>query len=125
MFEGPEHEPYLALCREMRLERNLGEGDYYGQFYSGEMVASLWDGSVLADEAAWWLPRLDQWLAMLGAAGVRNIGFWTGDDYAKCGALLQVSPYEGWDPGDLETASTREEAAARLWCALTGRTVPA
>jgi len=71
-----------------------------------------------------WLPRLDQWLAMLEEAGVHDIGFWTGDGYAKCGVLLQVTPYEGWDFGDLETASTPEEAAARLWLAVTQKSPP-
>lgn len=123
---GPEHASYVALCRELRLERERGFelGDWW-------VWLTLEDPPILVDEGFLrtvfalidlqiWIPRLDQLLAMLEVAGVRDVGFWAFDDRTKCG-VLTAGDFDGISYGDLETAPTREEAALRLWMAVSER----
>lgn len=140
MFEGPAYESYIALCRALRLERTLEPGDWCFEFgatsyWTGadrpELYApvrwpsaspvSLPRGTV--DAGSVWLPHLDQWLDKLEEAGVRDIGFWSGDGYGKCCVLAIDYDTGAIEFADLETAPTRAEAAARLWMAVTGRSV--
>ena len=135
MFEGEAHRSYVQLCRELRLQRERVEpGDL-------ALVAYGPDRPAVADPGAWnhvpsgftahggryregdvWLPRLDQWVQLLAEAGCQDIGFWSGPDFGKCG-VLTPGDFDGISYADLETAPTREEAAARLWMSVTGRTV--
>ena len=136
MFDGPEHQSYIALCRELMLERKLEEGDWFvlGQ----HTTAFVW--SALITATAWndhfhnipepgiarpiWLPRLDQWLAMLEEAGQPDIAF----ERTLAGRWECGRPIPEGDGRTIELVPTsglkhtREEAAARLWMAVTGRT---
>jgi hypothetical protein len=142
MFAGPEYASYVALCRELRLERALQDGDFVddgvrpGVQVCGVTVAPgvMWHGGV-------WIPRLDQWLAMLEEAGADQVlveRVEPNDDYGPGGyicftvedghdGLSRLKPeYEGGWPGFYALCRpTPEEAAAQLWRAVTGRTVPA
>lgn len=76
-----------------------------------------------------WLPRLDQWLAMLEEAGHPEISF---EDMRKTGGpkpgwWATTAEYTPMGRGNMNPGigPTREEAAARLWCAVTGRMVTA
>jgi hypothetical protein len=125
VFEGPEYESYLALCRELRLERALQDGDFVddgvrpGVQMCGVTVAPgvMWHGGV-------WLPRLDQWLTMLedsvppwdGAAP------WVGVALRRHGRVwfatdLGLEGREGYS----RSGDSPEEAMARLWIAVTGK----
>jgi hypothetical protein len=148
MFEGPEYESYIKLCRELRLERMFEKGDALARPFnvlaedkvSGTGLRPVdieWGirvygpdeqhevGDQAAPPALIWLPRLDQWLAMLEEAGA---GDWM--TFLKHGSW----PEPGYQPTityelrcqnrqDWSIAPTREEAAARLWVAVTGRLV--
>lgn len=116
---GPEYASYIALCRELRLKREVARGDYVAWHVGGDPL--LWAADQSPSSDIWvWLPRLDQLLLMLEGKGVRDVGFWALDDCAKCGALTP-GDFDGISYGDLETATTREEAALRLWIAVTRR----
>src|SRR5215471_15945513 len=134
MFEGPESASYIALCRELQLQRVKFEpGDWctfdVGGGSSGPYLIELDDEGASTDFVHprnhgryIWLPRLDQWLAMLEEA------------YAAKWKEATAGPCR---PGQarkmaldmLAVASERfpresiEEIAARLWCAVTGRAV--
>lgn len=112
MFDGPEHASYIALCRELRLERELRDGDFVALPYAGREVhvcgVSVAPG--VMEHGGVWLPRLDQWLAMLEAAGADAVALISsGGSY-----IVKAHAAEADGP-------TREEAAARLWLAVTGR----
>jgi hypothetical protein len=150
MFDGPECASYIALMRELRLPREFDDGDYYTAPVPVSPIAP--DGfEVLiwvdlyrwprATEESVWLPRLDQWLGMLEEAGADQVlieHVEPHDDYGPGGyicftleeghdGLSREKPdYEdGWHGFYALCRPTREEAAARLWMAVTGRTVPA
>jgi hypothetical protein len=146
MFDAPGYASYIALCRELQLEHRFEAGDWWVTVHDtpiawrlpGHEPVYISDPNLCNDDGGnfpgyqdehqsyVWLPRLDQWMAMLGEAGCPDIGMWAGDGYAKCGVLIPgASVYDGIAFADLETAPFREEAAARLWCAVTGRKVTA
>jgi hypothetical protein len=128
MFAGPEYASYVQLCRELLLERELQQGDFYVEFQDALRLASVhvyapvvWPSKspVVVPRGSpakgtVWLPRLDQWLAMLEGIGVRLMAFEPlppDEDHAT----------ETWNcaaRGVLGVGVTREEAAARLWMAL-------
>lgn len=136
-FSKPEYASYVALCRKLRLERGFQEGDLYtpGIGYRlldprhtvlrhGGPDHAQFDGIPSSTEERgkkgkqmWaWLPQFSDWLDMLEAAGCRVIR--THDMRDHLGYRV------AWDEpnGYAVTAPTREEAAARLWNAVTGRT---
>lgn len=119
LFSGPEYASYIALMRELALEHEYDEGDYVC-WTKDPIEIEILMGWRPQESAYIWLPRLDQWLAMLEQAGIEDISFWTGDGYAKCGVLLPTDDDGGIECGDLETAPTHEEAAARLWMVVAG-----
>lgn len=129
MFTGPEYASYIALTRELRLEREWQNGDWYGFRFHVSI-----DGEPLREDSAvvlyqtgddvytqgetWWLPRLDQWLDLLEEADARYFRFYDG------ARVKSHSP--GWHASCLvhdgpstrvfdEIGPTREEAVARLW----------
>jgi hypothetical protein len=124
MFEGPEYESYIKLCRELRLERELQEGDWLvyetgpgdplvtpEHWLSGDPV----EACRLTPSDILWLPRLDQWLAMLEEAGLtevtlrrNDVGYW---------ALGENDVAHQW--GSSPATDTPEEATACLWVAVT------
>jgi hypothetical protein len=148
MFDGPEYEPYIALCRELRLEREFEECDHYAAFWNpwegsapppkvttwtnakqDWSAARTWfdRGSTSARDVVW-LPRLDQWLTMLEEAGWMEVRF------SPSAYLMDESPvfwriegsgidrrYNVHTTVEYTDLRTREEAAARLWMAVTGR----
>lgn len=134
MFEGEEYRSYIRLCRELRLGRLFEEGDWYWTttVHEPEGFAAVWDAGYSverrASDAKLWLPRLDQWLAMLEEAGREQLPkHWlSGFSLYPCGGSLE---YEAGccisqaGPQYTVVAPTREEAASRLWMAVTGRTV--
>jgi hypothetical protein len=127
LFSGPEYASYIALCRELRLERDLQEGDWY--FHESlrpdqeEGWVLLAAGDERAESFEVWLPRLDQWLAMLEEAGADCPEF---DRETTTGHyVLRRGMPDEWGHSQYGTGQTREEAAARLWRAVTGRTGPA
>lgn len=129
MFESEAYRSYIALCRELRLERKVKEGDWLTSRWKSRSGWSEWsdlgmcndDGGGCHNANFWetedqgeeivWLPRLDQWLAMLEEAGVDSITI-----HRMPGYGYRVA----WDApnGYACTYSTREEAAARLWMAV-------
>lgn len=127
MFATPEYASYVQLCRELRLEREFDDGDYYTAPVPVSVIAPegfevlIWVGLFRlphATEDCIWLPRLDQWLATLEEAGVKALAFIgiPGEEGWICQPYTE--PHEGRGP-------TREEACARLWMAVTGRAVTA
>jgi hypothetical protein len=115
LFDAPKYASYIALCRRLRLEWTWRQGDYY-QSPELDAVILLGAGGPPRHTAVP-LPRLDQWLAMLEEAG------WTYHLTAR------VPGYAIWGNGPdskagREEAGTPEEAAARLYCAVTGRPAP-
>lgn len=129
MFKAPEYASYRYLCRELRLERDLESGDLYHE--SNALVDKVhiyapvvWPPHSRVTlprgneaEGTVWLPRLDQWLAMLEEAGyadfylyIRRPGTWS----ASCGDWCDNPRFEAEGP-------SREEAVARLWMAVVGR----
>jgi hypothetical protein len=125
MFNAPEYASFIALCRDLRLERKPFEyGDvwcFWKPVSTGPFIQGA-SGNEGADEFAIWIPRLDQWLAMLEEAGHGEVSLipfmraamdrW-GVRLTKQGGIMD---FEG---------ATREEAAAHAWCAVTGRAVTA
>src|SRR5215831_3633976 len=78
MFEGPEYESYIALCRELRLEHIFGQADWAfvedpESENGGVVTTRLVHEGERAGDTVVWLPRLDQWLAMLEEAGYEFI----------------------------------------------------
>lgn len=133
LFEGPEYASFIALCRELRLERVYWQpGDlrwhpranpsaWPGQIMVISDSESAEAASIAGNREAVWLPRLDQLLAMLEEAGARSL------------TLEPLPPDEDhptatWNcagRGAVGVGRTREEAAARLWLAVTGRQLTA
>ena len=128
MFDGPEYEPYIRLCRELRFERKWQVGDYVSVTEHGTFACGIVAGSdrPTGNGDPVWLPRLDQLLAMLEEVGVAEIAF---EQYPD-------APHEPWACCPVREVDvgvhmiyalseftflgfTREEAAARLWCAVT------
>jgi len=144
LFSGPEYGSYVALMRELRLERKFEEGDYaaWAGSPAGPWTVLLTDGAAAhaghramfgygPGDQAWsvWLPRLDQLLAMLEDAGRPRIWFdprpWPAGHALVTWETYITKPGQCWVAMSHEEASpespTREEAAARLWIAITGR----
>src|SRR5262249_40412619 len=125
MFDAPEYESYIALCRELRLEHIFGQADWAfvedPESESGGVVTTrlIFEGERAGDTVVW-LPRLDQWLAMLEEAGVAMVQFVSRPLYRNPGyQIIAIAP--GQEPPMPLQALTREEAAARLWMAVTKR----
>lgn len=115
VFEGEKYVSYIALMRELRLEHEFADGDWFidsagfvGLYYS----ASISYGDEPRDAIP--LPRLDQWLAMLEAAG------WVFHLTARQPGYAIWASREGLH--GREEGPTPEEAAARLWMTVTGKT---
>lgn len=138
MFDAPAYASYIALCRELNLTKDRAEpGDIAliwlhhddppwvsagGEWYSEQGFSAHgghWRRDVLGKEGDGdiWLPRLDQWLTMLEEAGVLGV------DLEKLGACYFATDHTpGTDrEGYTRVGDTREEAAAHLWMAVTGR----
>ena len=125
-FSDPEYASYVALCRELLLEREFDDGDFYTAPVPISVIAPegfevlTWVyrfGLPNATEDCVWLPRLDQWISMLEEVGFREIRLWpTG----RCqhGDCWRMDTADGPDKDRWlvsRPCDTREEAAARLW----------
>jgi hypothetical protein len=120
-FSAPAYEPYVTLCRELRLERKLQLADAVWSERDGvDYWFSMQTGRPNVHYT--WLPQLTDWLDMLEAAGCPNIAFMRGDGYCKC-AVLELHRVDDVvveaSLSDIETAATDVEAAGRLWIAVT------
>lgn len=145
MFEGPEHASYIELCRALGLEREYEEGDYAAwrggpeeswqvllidavRGHVGHRARLGYGPGGLADSV--WLPRLDQWLAMLedepDGCDVATIRKSMRMDEAKEHYVGVIFAATSTNRPDIEPVwvPTREEAAAKLWMAVTGREEP-
>lgn len=153
MFDTEPYQEYVTLCRELRLERDFEEGDWYAAYDDLEVLGvyirlvtedAMPGFSTVAWSEVRWLPRLDQWLSKLEEAGVRNVAFQTlspteSSPFEELGGPLRPiilppdAPRYGCidlnQIGDVKRAwpygACREEACARLWLAVTGRVVTA
>lgn len=132
MFDTEAHRPYLALMRELRLEREVEQGDWI-EVASLDGLRSIQvrraPGRQVGRTGAVWLPRLDQWLVMLEealaspyrrTAGGDPPAFLAGSNWARRQALGMLQVRAEHCPDE-----SIEEAAARLWLAVTGRAVTA
>ncbi len=124
MFEGEAHRSYLALGRDLRLEREFEEGDWY--LYDlpgdpGDKPALVTDNSLTGPRLARgryvWLPLLHQWIGMLREVGVDAVVLVYDARWGWSAQIDRPVFPPAWTP-------TPEEAAARLWAVLTGR-IPA
>ena len=101
MFEGEAYRSYVALCREMRLARSMVPGDWYASNHRGDVPTVVGEHQGLdartplyEDDSDYvWLPRLDQLLDMLDAAGFPYVEVWRcGGSYSRpmyvCGGAL-------------------------------------
>lgn len=156
LFDGPEHVPYLKLRREMRprLDREFRQGDWcchsssagYGATLVYPEDITIWDrvqtlrGPDRASDEYVWVPRLDQWLNMLEAAGVIGVAFQRladayynfnrAGDPIRSTAISSPSDLPRYACFDCEPerkpmaphpcGSSREEAAEYLWREATG-----
>jgi hypothetical protein len=131
LFDGPEYASYIALCRELRLERTIEPGDWsadFGDVFMEEPALQVHvarppgTASVTLPRdtlaiTSIWLPRLDQWLAMLEEAGADCPEF---DRETTTGHyVLRRGMPDEWGHSQYGTGPTREEAAARLWVIVT------
>ena len=127
MFNTPEHKSYIALCRDLWLERQFEEGDWYayvddGPIRNGQKVVAWFDEVSEVNAAgpdAFWLPRLDQWLGMLEEAGEDDV------QIQRCGNQMEPLYHAAGRRGNpvrVSNGPTREEACARLWMAVNART---
>jgi hypothetical protein len=131
MFEDPE---YIAFCRELRLEHKFEIGDYFIDFWDGftehqvQLVTDQMQAlqlsrqeSAIVDPVGGtvWAPRLDQWFAMIrstwASGGGPDICLW-GDDEVGFGCETDYKSVQVRGEGH-----TPEEAAGRLWMAVTGK----
>lgn len=119
LFDAPEYESYIALCRELRLERTFELGDWVVYATDTTDVLAFDDNRDpnRTAEGVVWLPRLDQWLAMLEEAGVEGVVLERLGSIFFATDRTPVTHSEGY----ARRGNTREEAAARLWMAVTGR----
>lgn len=110
----PERDPYLALCREIGMTHKLVAGDWYWSppprgyvaCCHGFKLRTSWQQADLI-----WLPRLDQWLAMLEGAGFLEINIWR----TSAGWQMSASKADRWLASG--PCPAPEEAAGRLWVA--------
>ena len=142
---------YIAFCLELRLERKFEDGDWfwwpgddhfpegvYCQNQAAQFEHDIPQVTLPGDEQtdpygeqpnplAVWLSRLDQWMSMLEEAGYLSVWFYPEEDtglwrvetmWSKERRRAYPRPEfdEVWGEGP-----TREEAAARLWMAVTGQ----
>ncbi len=131
MFEGEAHQSCLALCRELHLERDFEEGDWFwwpggpsrtrvnapGQgwdegVYCLNGTATDEGGIPEADQRdrqdCIWLPLLHQWIALLRVAGVDAVHLVYDPQWGWSAQVTRPIFKPAWAP-------TPEEAVARLW----------
>ena len=82
MDSWPFRPEYVTFCRGLRLEREFGEGDYYTAPVPVSVIAPggfevlVWVALYrlpMATERCVWLPRSDQWDAMLERLGYLEV----------------------------------------------------
>src|SRR2546429_166716 len=114
----------------MALERHPEPGDYYANLWASftqyevkiitpQQIGWIALPDLLEAGGSIWLPRLDQWYAMIRATWARGGGpsiHLYGDDEAGYGCETDDRSVTVRGEGE-----TPEEAAGRLWMAVTGR----
>ena len=126
MFEGPEYESYIALCRELRPEHIFGQADWAfvedpESENGGVVTTRLVHEGERAGDTVVWLPRLDQWLATLEEAGGYVVRFTRIDKPTPAYAIDALLERQPQSEHARMVAPTREETAARLWMTVTRR----
>lgn len=137
-FAGPAHKSYIALCRELRLEREIREGDWWVDDLDGKVKCGSSMSEYLRNQPAMqmlpqrpdvvWVPTLADWLSMLEEAGYADVRIFrepfptiSPPWYTARRGRIAANDFTG-EPA---CGPTREEAVAKLWMAVTGRTVTA
>jgi hypothetical protein len=127
MFDAEAYRPYVALCRKLALgaeRRPIQMGDWYID-RNDEPRCIGWHPERVAyiEGIPIWLPRFDQLLAMLEEAGFPYVELErtssAGRYSCRCARAGEEPPAEHVRGAGLW--STREEAAMRLWMAVTDR----
>jgi hypothetical protein len=143
-FSLPVYESYVSLCRELKLTTPHRRGDWALNLKTSQLGQSPdepWAWSDRYPEA--WLPTLSDWLEMLeearfgrvqfdnqrlaelGVLNPENLGPWSAlgdrDDFRTAPGNTNEVVAGAWAYG---CGPTREEAAARLWMAVTKSTPP-
>jgi hypothetical protein len=137
-FEGREYVPYIKLMRKLRLEWTWTEGDYFIDDFPERALGGVrfkaavsqvqiqgratYGGEEAAGMDSVSLPRLDQWMALLEGEGIDSVHFFRtiapdGHVVARTAERHGIMVRGGWEA----EGRTHEEAAARLWIAVTGR----
>lgn len=113
-FSRPEYASYVQLCRELRVPRVLANGDWYN-VENGPVYVTVYKSPYPASSRAIWLPSLADWLEMLEEAGITSVGF----DRDDSKTWIVGEDDRPFPEARIGVASTREEAAGRLWMQLT------
>jgi hypothetical protein len=107
-FTAPAYTSYLSLCRELRLEREWTNGDWFA--LDGAYVhhtTSLDDAR--EDPESIWVPRLADWLDILEEVGIDSVTI------ERINHVWFARGFDANGHGGMLGGSTREEALARLW----------
>lgn len=119
---------YSQFCRELRLEREFEEGDWFLWFYpenGGRDERSLLRIATRTPEPKRsgkhnvWLPTLTDWLFMLEEAYQASPDFEEMEAYEP--VRIRVLSALADHARTYVDSLSWEEVAARLWCAATGR----
>jgi hypothetical protein len=130
-FSRPEYASYIALCRDLKLghpwqpfDQCINDG--YDDIITIPTYITPGEAAFGSAEYAHltWLPTLSDWLEMLHKAGVFEFSAGIGRDLSHWMSVRQrilsknVEIRSEYWSGSV-SAPTREEAAARLWVAVT------
>jgi hypothetical protein len=123
-FSDPKYASYRGVCKDLGLPHPARIGDWYMNMWASftefevklisDKMQSFFLKLPTIEEygGSFWLPTLADWLEMLETAGYKAVRIEpTGTD----GWLVRRD--SDWEP--LGAGPTREEAAARLWIAVT------
>jgi hypothetical protein len=119
-FSQPVYASYVALCRELKLERTrdaVGKLTFrYGDWVYHPHMIQIWEGPWVGEgEDYIWLPSLSDWLEMLEEIGLEDFRYLRtipGGRVHIVAGFMTGSPFTGEEFAD---GDTPEEAAARLW----------
>lgn len=132
-FSRPEYASYLEFARDVAVERIPQDGDYYVEFcgdrkpiVKGPITAFGWRVSPWPDVqeygcSFYWLPTLADWLERLDEVGAFWVRLETQDHYRDSRPEILFLAEAGLRSRQRRShfGPTREEAAARLYVAVT------
>jgi hypothetical protein len=131
-FKKEEYKVYLKLCEELKLVHEYRTGDWFYEHTppmvvseSGVAYVKCWNiewSYIEKDLGQWWfwLPNMSDWLEMLEKEGYDDLELihWTEKKRLE-NVRYMMRPSESDGRGPVVGGQTREEAAARLWQAVT------